>query len=397
MAKTAWHRSLRRILSVDPDGTLVLECGHRKPGGPVRWGVRTSCRECVPEVPPANWPPMKKMDDWDGSWSKALRLGVANIVTPRLLAQDPRVANRCVARVDAKGRVVGYTTLAEVQEALLRRRSIEVDVVEGIRPPEYLCELCGATTPSPACGPIPKLCAACRSPRCADCYIELPNAGYLRSTTKNKRCAECFLKLHTRPLLRCTACGDELSRSASANWYNRDPSVARCRSCADSARRPPAVCCTQCGKLLGKNTRGRAKREGAVATRCLECRWTSKVRPPCSKCGRELPRQACTPSGRVKIKDPSICPACRKERPEVFCECGVKLSPLVMAPSIVRQRKGRPPRCSPCARRHAAERRRARLAEIKARMTPEENAARAQRAALTRREKRGSMKSDGAT
>ena len=54
--KTAWGRSLSMIVTVEKDGTLVLACGHRKKGGPVRWGRRSSCLECEPEAKRPAWP-----------------------------------------------------------------------------------------------------------------------------------------------------------------------------------------------------------------------------------------------------------------------------------------------------------------------------------------------------
>lgn len=59
--RTAWGRSLRKIVAVDHDGTLVLQCGHRKKhSGKTRWGTRTACLECVPDGRREASPPSKR-------------------------------------------------------------------------------------------------------------------------------------------------------------------------------------------------------------------------------------------------------------------------------------------------------------------------------------------------
>lgn len=72
-------RSLKTIVHVEPDGTLVLECGHRKPSpGPCRWGRRTSCRECVPEVAARPWPQPKRGALGVDDSARAARLGASD-------------------------------------------------------------------------------------------------------------------------------------------------------------------------------------------------------------------------------------------------------------------------------------------------------------------------------
>lgn len=72
----------------------------------------------------------------DLEWNKAHRLHVAGAVAPRIRSQDDRTKSRRVARVDADGKVVGWTTLGEVQKALLLAREIELEVQPDTRPKE---------------------------------------------------------------------------------------------------------------------------------------------------------------------------------------------------------------------------------------------------------------------
>lgn len=290
----------------------------------------------------------------DPPWNKAARLGVAGVVVPRLRGQNPKSAHRRVARVDSEGKVVGYITLAELQESLLQQRAIEVEVVDGVRPPEYLCQACGRTSPAPEHGgEMPKLCAICRSPPCVDCDKPIRNGGYQRSV----RCRTCRIKFQSKELalLNCSVCATELTRSASISWHNRDPSKARCRRCADAARAAPDLACTECGKPLGHSVRSRAAKQ-TVTSLCGACwrRRRTKPEPTCAGCGVSLPRKMMTPSAIARRRgSPPCCSTCRPRRPDVFCACGVKLSPYAMSPSVVARRKG-PARCPECLAKERA-------------------------------------------
>jgi hypothetical protein len=65
--------------------------------------------------------------------SKADRLAVAGVVAPFIREGATSYSLRRVARIDANGNVVGYTTLAAVQKVLLERHKIEIAVQPGIR------------------------------------------------------------------------------------------------------------------------------------------------------------------------------------------------------------------------------------------------------------------------
>jgi hypothetical protein len=104
----------------------------------------------------------------DAEWSKAERLVVAGALAPRLRSQDEKVSGRRVALTDKDGKVTGYTTLGEVQRALLRERQIELETIEGVRPTEVVCRHCGKTiTVKRGPGPVPKVCKDGCDRRCA--------------------------------------------------------------------------------------------------------------------------------------------------------------------------------------------------------------------------------------
>ncbi len=83
------------------------------------------------------------MDRDDDSMNKAQRLALASAVAPVLRGTSEKTKSRRVARVDAEGNVVGYTTLAEVQKALLLTRQIELETTDGVRQVEGVCTKCG--------------------------------------------------------------------------------------------------------------------------------------------------------------------------------------------------------------------------------------------------------------
>lgn len=83
------------------------------------------------------------MTDEGERLNKAERLAVAAAVAPSLRRADERTRQRRIARVDAEGKVTGYTTLGAVQDALLAKHAIEIDVQPGVRAKEIICETCG--------------------------------------------------------------------------------------------------------------------------------------------------------------------------------------------------------------------------------------------------------------
>lgn len=95
----------------------------------------------------------------NGAWNLAQRLAVACAVAPSLRVLNEKAGSRRIARVDASGKVVGYTTLAEVQRALLLTQQIELAVAEGVRPQKVVCRNCGRLIQVKRTGPIlPVVC-----------------------------------------------------------------------------------------------------------------------------------------------------------------------------------------------------------------------------------------------
>lgn len=98
-------------------------------------------------------------DEQTDEWNKAERLAVASVVAPSLRAAAEKTKARRVALVDKDGNVTGYTSLAKVQESLLRARELELAVGDGVRPKEVFCRRCGKTVKTnPKGGSLPSAC-----------------------------------------------------------------------------------------------------------------------------------------------------------------------------------------------------------------------------------------------
>lgn len=111
-------------------------------------------------------------------WSKVERLAVAASVAPTLRSQGATTRMRRIARVDADGNVIGYTTLGELQQSLLKRKAIEIAVQPGVRPEAVFCGACGLPVPQASTGRDRKFCDRCKNerrkrlkktPQCAVC------------------------------------------------------------------------------------------------------------------------------------------------------------------------------------------------------------------------------------
>lgn len=214
-------------------------------------------------------------DGDDGSWNKAMRLAVAGAVAPHLREQHERASRRRVARVDAAGNVVAYTTLAEVQKALLEQRRIELEVVEGIKAKEFFCERCGHPT-------------------------------RVARRQRRKRCDRCTF-------LKCSGCDKDLPNNYSAPSMRRGDGDAICLACRKARTAANRAKCTQCGATMNYNSVWQyRKRWGAdEPLRCGPCsREHRKLPPPaCSGCGKELARTALA-SPRAKSGKPPMCRDC---------------------------------------------------------------------------------------
>lgn len=103
-----------------------------------------------------------------GARSKAENLALVSVLAPHLREAVNRAAARRVARVDAQGNVVGYTTLVEVQKSLLRRHALEIELQPDERPREVFCS-CGLPIKVAKVGRTPTHCTRCKSDRCSKC------------------------------------------------------------------------------------------------------------------------------------------------------------------------------------------------------------------------------------
>jgi AraC-like DNA-binding protein len=75
--------------------------------------------------------------------NKVERLVVAGAVATSLRSNHERLARRRIYRVDGEGKVVGVTSADVVARSVLARKRIEIDVIDGQRPSEVMCNACG--------------------------------------------------------------------------------------------------------------------------------------------------------------------------------------------------------------------------------------------------------------
>ena len=184
--------------------------------------------------------------------SKLARLGVAAIVAPSLRINADRAKRRRVGRVGADGEVVGYTTLAEVQEKVLEAAKVEL-AVEGARPTVVPCAICG-----------------------------MPAVVRRKAKIELQRCPSC-----ARPA-RCDGCGKGLVPHVARRQLRRGPGAPlRCRACWLAARREGADLvgrgCARCGVELSRTVVSYSARRGKLPT-CRGC-YRGEARREASKKG----------------------------------------------------------------------------------------------------------------
>ena len=127
-------------------------------------------------------------------WTPAEKQAVTGLVAP--YARSKKSAERRVGRLPvdlppdapwAKN-VVGYTTLAEGQKALLAKHALEIDLFPEHRPLEVACRECQMPVPVRSKGALPTFCDQCRVPVCpGGCGTRLPRA----QMKKRRRCVAC--------------------------------------------------------------------------------------------------------------------------------------------------------------------------------------------------------------
>ena len=193
--------------------------------------------------------------------SKLARLGVAAIVAPSLRINADRAKRRRVGRVGPGGDVVGYTTLAKVQEKVLESAKVEL-AVEGARPTVVPCAICG-----------------------------VPAIVRRRAKVELQRCPRC-----ARPA-RCEGCGKDLVPHVARRQLRRSPGAPlRCRACYLVAVRanadPSGSGCSRCGTELSRTVVNYSRRRGKPPT-CRSC-YRGEAR-------REASKRGCKPRGKAYV------------------------------------------------------------------------------------------------
>lgn len=173
--------------------------------------------------------------------NKAERLAVAGAVAPSLRSGAERAKARRIAR-EKDGKVVGYTTLADVQRSLLERHKIEIAVTDGKRPKALICERCGLPFPPARKGPPARYCKKCHTAECDDCGAELSGSVLTPSAAAQRvgppRCAACTKERRANlPTFHCPQCGCRLSKVIVWRHVHSAPGtpVPRCSRCREGA------------------------------------------------------------------------------------------------------------------------------------------------------------------
>jgi hypothetical protein len=196
----------------------------------------------------------------DAPRNKAERLAVAGSIAPTLRENAEVSKSRRVARVDKDGRVVGYTTWAEVQRSILERAKIEMEVADGVTPDKVICKHCGKLIPvkKNQGGGRPshckRPCAPCPTPGCK-------NKIHDRTVQRGGKCLPCATGKRPQPV--CVGCGKDVSRS---RWAEEAPRCWPCRTrpkplCADCGAELRAVLMTPC----------QIRRRKGAPPRCKPC------------------------------------------------------------------------------------------------------------------------------
>lgn len=213
----------------------------------------------------------------DSKWNKATRLAVAGLVAPHLRDQSAKAARRRVAKVDKDGKVVGYTTLAEVQQALLHERKIELETVEGVEPKEFFCEECGRPFERPP-RTIRKRCDRCTFLSCTDCGKALPrnySSPSMRSKGSGSRvpiCRPCKMARTAAATPTCSVCAVALLPNSEWQWKRRwGDCPLMCGVCSRKSRLLPVPTCGSCGKTLKYSARTSVRVKSGKPPLCRDC------------------------------------------------------------------------------------------------------------------------------
>jgi hypothetical protein len=230
----------------------------------------------------------------DDPISKAERLALASQVAP-ILRADPSLRSKRVTLTNKEGKITGYSTIGEVQDSLLRRHQIEIDVQPDVRPKETICYVCGKPIKVMKRGHIPTCHPLCSGKvLCACGRLTGRSASYRGST----RCVKCRLSDISISIPNCKDCDKPLTANKGAY---------RCRECYKKLQINISKRCLDCKKLIGKTS---------TYERCRVCQ-----------------------KSHIRNNDP-----------ECKCaDCGKQLSRISMTPAKIKRRNGGPPRCKECS------------------------------------------------
>lgn len=287
-----------------------------------------------------------------------LVLEAAGLVAPILRNADERTLRRPVKVYDREtGEVVREATVREVVGGLAKATALGLEVIEGVRAQDGICEACGKVLAARKDGRPPRTCpgelGGCqRQTVCAGgCGRKPTRAAFTakQAVSRNGRawsCLNCHLEnIRIEPRL-CADCHVPITSHAR---------TTRCRTCAISRRRPPHVGCSDCGGIVSK-AMNLAARRGQQRVRCSDC-CSKRKAAACAKCGKSLSAKAITPSGYAKRKGaPPVCRECLRKPLGQCADCAKPLGRHVMSPSAVAARNGGPPRCQSCNGRAGAAR-----------------------------------------
>lgn len=215
----------------------------------------------------------------DTRLNKAEKLAVTGAVASSVRKGAEQASKRRVARVDKDGNIVGYTSLALVQQALLAKHALEIEVQPGVRPSEAPCKKCGLPLKVSRVGGVPQKCRACARGKCFDCGALVNNH---KRKHPSKRCRDCLAKRATekgrvRTPMNCKYCGKQLSLNASNTHAAKTTGSAACRPCKESEERrlrAEQCKCGTCGSQLNSKvmTPFAIKRRGGRPPTCTACR-----------------------------------------------------------------------------------------------------------------------------
>lgn len=148
--------------------------------------------------------------------NRAQRLALAGHVAPALRRGADVAAQRRVTVEARDGSVAGYTTVLEVQKALVAANEIEIQVLPDAAPVAVPCERCGLPIPPKPMGSWRPICAACRcvAATCAG-FGDVPCA---KPTPKGEYTPSRMARRHGEPW-RCQACKAR-KQAADPRWQD---------------------------------------------------------------------------------------------------------------------------------------------------------------------------------